>query len=396
MNDSAKKVKRPLLLVIAGAIGSVGLLFIEMGIAGLVRRQGAGSLVFLFAGAALLAPAIFLARAEKRQYRLSWLILPGFGLLFTGMILGLFEWAEGKHHPQYGNAGLTSLAVSLMAAGLAVIWPSRERRWATRALLVVLSLVTGFCLMFVLDPELRTYRAGWQKYNHGDYAGALEAFNECLLLRTNSATTFRARGVTRAALKNYEGAIADFTAAIRLDPNYERAYFDRGAARLILKNFDGAIADADEAMKLAPKDEWNYQLRGTAKTHTPDLDGAIADITESIRLNPKHAEAFSSRAYAKNLKGDHDGALADCAEALRLNPKFAKAYKNRAVAREAKGDHVGAVADCSAAIRLDPKLGEAFYVRGIARQSLGAVSESKLDLAEALRLGFVPPTKNEK
>ena len=396
MGELAEKVKRRVLLTVAGIVGSLGLLFIEMGIAGLIQRDAGGGVGMLCVGGTMLLPAIFLARVDKAHYRLSWLTLPGFALLFFGIVLGMVEWTGRKDYPRHGDMGSICLAAGFVVAGLTLVWPSQQRRLLLRTVACLGSLVLGLWLFYRLYPSFQAYRAGWQAYDHGDYAGALKAFNESLSIGTNSDVTLNARGRTKAALKDYDGAIADYSEAIRLDPKYEYAYYNRGSAKLAKKDYPGAIADASEAMRLSPKNELPSLLRGTAKADSGDYAGAIVDFTESIRISPKRPEPFSGRAYARNAQGDYDGALADCAAALRRNPSYAKAYKNRAAAKNGKGDHAGAIADCDEAIRLSPKLAEAFYIRGTAKQSAGDVPGSKSDFEEAARLGFVAPQKVEK
>lgn len=200
--------------------------------------------------------------------------------------------------------------------------------------------------------------AGYAK--NGDYAHAIELYDEALRLNPNFAAAYSARGAVYLRKFNWERAIADYTEAIRLDPKDVLSLENRGVAfkyrGLALNNkgdSERAIADYTEAIKLSPNNVDLLLRRGELYEASSKRDLAIADYDEAIKLAPNDSRALSMRALAYYFKHDYDRALADCDEAIRLTPNDATAYNNRGAVYQAKGDRDRAVTDYQKALSLN-------------------------------------------
>lgn len=97
---------------------------------------------------------------------------------------------------------------------------------------------------------------GILRYQMGDYAGAMEAFNKAL--DENPSTTdfmiYAYRGNTLSKMGMHSDAVAEFDKAILLRPtrmidypNWIRNYFNRGVAKYYLNNTEGACEDWKKA-----------------------------------------------------------------------------------------------------------------------------------------------------
>ncbi|MBF2072823.1 MAG: tetratricopeptide repeat protein [Synechococcales cyanobacterium C42_A2020_086] len=160
------------------------------------------------------------------------------------------------------------------------------------------------------------YNQGWQKYDEGDY----------------------------------QGAIADFTKAIAIKPDYAVAYNDRGLARSQINDSQGAIADFTEAIKHKPDYSLALYNRGVIRAETGDNAAAIEDYTQAIRINGDWgsrslATAYNNRGYAYYELSNHTAAVADLSEAIKLDPEYAKAFFNRGLAYAELGDRSAAATD---------------------------------------------------
>lgn len=160
------------------------------------------------------------------------------------------------------------------------------------------------------------YNQGWQKYDEGDY----------------------------------QGAIADFTKAIAIKPDYAVAYNDRGLARSQINDFQGAIADFTEAIKHKPDYSLALYNRGVIRAETGDNAAAIEDYTQAIRINGDWgsrslATAYNNRGYAHYELGNHTAAVTDLSEAIKLDPEYAKAFFNRGLAYAELGNKSAAATD---------------------------------------------------
>jgi tetratricopeptide (TPR) repeat protein len=96
------------------------------------------------------------------------------------------------------------------------------------------------------------YKQGIEKLQSGDYQGAIEAFNQAILLNPNNIDAYISRGIAYAALTNYQKAISDYDEALKLDPSNADAYNNRGVCRQALGDFQGAIQDFYEVIRLQP------------------------------------------------------------------------------------------------------------------------------------------------
>ena len=118
-----------------------------------------------------------------------------------------------------------------------------------------------------------------------------------------SAEAYLRRGTERFERGDFDGAIADFSEYTRLRPDDAAGWYKRGNAWSYKRNYDKAIADYTEVIRINPPRvvlAWNN--RGNAWLAKGEHDNAIADFDEAIRLNPNIKEAIHNRAVALALK----------------------------------------------------------------------------------------------
>jgi len=199
---------------------------------------------------------------------------------------------------------------------------------------------------------------GMDKYEKGDYQGAIAAYTQALVLKPNSAEGYLTRGVARYKLGDTQGAIADYNQTLKINPNFALAYNNRGAARSDLGDNQGAIADYDQALRINPNDVFAYNNRGLARSDLGDKQGAIADYNQALKINPNFAKAYYNRGSIRYKLGDKQGAIADYNQALKINPNFALAYFSRGAARSDLGDKQGAIDDFQRAAELFEQQGK--------------------------------------
>ncbi len=201
------------------------------------------------------------------------------------------------------------------------------------------------------------YIQGGDKYEKGDYQGAIQAFNQAIVLNPNYSEAYNNRGNSRFQSGDNQGAIADYNEALRINPNYADAYSNRGTIHSLLGDKKGAIADYNQALRINPNDAKAYNNRGIDRSKSGDNEGAIADYNEALRINPDY-DIYSNRGNARSDLGDKKGAIVDYNQALRINPNFAEAYYNRGNARSDLGDKQGAIQDFQKAAELFQQQGE--------------------------------------
>ncbi len=227
---------------------------------------------------------------------------------------------------------------------------------------------------------------GNDKYESGDYKGAIADYTQAIRLKPNYAEAYYKRGIAKEDLGQYLAAIADYDNAIRLKPNHTNAYVSRGVVKAGLGQYPAAIADYDNAIRLKPNHTNAYVNRGVAKEDLGQHLAAIADYDTAIRLKPNYAEAYHNRGNAKDDLGQHLAAIADYDTAIRLKPNYAEAYYNRGVVKAGLGQYLAAIADYDNAIRLRPNHTSAYVNRGVVKASLGQYLAAIADYDTAIRL----------
>ncbi|MEG5042840.1 MULTISPECIES: tetratricopeptide repeat-containing serine protease family protein [unclassified Microcoleus] len=214
------------------------------------------------------------------------------------------------------------------------------------------------------------YIQGREKFQKGDYQGAIQAFNQAIVLNPNYVDAYTNRGRARSSLGDDRSAIADFNQALRIDPNNDVAYLSRGFARSTLEDKQGALADFNQVLRISPNNAVANFTRGFARYRLGDKQGAIADFNQALRIDPNLALAYNKRGFARSDLGDTQGAIADFNQALRIDPNFAEVYLGRGFVRSNLGDKQGAIADYNQALRINPNFAEAYSLRGFTRYKL--------------------------
>lgn len=284
---------------------------------------------------------------------------------------------------------------------------------------------------------------GLDKYNRGDYDGALEDYEESLKINPNYALAFNNRGVVRKAQGDLQAAFDDYNIAIRLNPTDPDAIYNRGIIYNDWQDYERAIADYTEAIRLRPDYVKALINRGNSKHSAKMYESAIEDYLEAARHDPSHPDPhwglgnvyYDQRRFddaltayqryvdiagskanpfvvgrVKELKNknalgsemtaqeyfnraneiydtkDYAASIRDYTEAIRLNPEYTFAYNNRGNAHKNNGDLDAAIADYNQALRYNPNYALAYYNRAIAKKQKGDTRGAIADYTEAIRI----------
>ena len=140
----------------------------------------------------------------------------------------------------------------------------------------------------------------------GDYAQAIEDYDQALRLDPNVALTYYNRGITYSDLGDIARAIEDYDQALRLDPGYLDAYNNRGNAYRKIGEAARAIEDFDQALRLDPSDAEVYWNRALARCDLGQVEASRDDQMQSIRSG-----AFTAKPLQRSLRdlGFYKGAI---------------------------------------------------------------------------------------
>ncbi|WP_293132996.1 tetratricopeptide repeat protein [Microcoleus sp. bin38.metabat.b11b12b14.051] len=125
--------------------------------------------------------------------------------------------------------------------------------------------------LVAIDPKAEDfYNQGVDKYNKGDFKGAVEAYDRAIELNPNYTIAYSNGGSIRYQLGDKQGALADFDRALKIDPNNASAYYNRGTTRSTLKDKQGAMQDFQKAADLFQK-QGNTELYQNALNRIREL-----------------------------------------------------------------------------------------------------------------------------
>jgi tetratricopeptide (TPR) repeat protein len=164
---------------------------------------------------------------------------------------------------------------------------------------------------------------GIDKYNAGDFQGAIVYYDRAIEINRNYTDAYYHRGLAKSALRQEKAAIFDYNQAIEINRNYFKAYTDRGVSKYSLGYAKEAIVDFERAIAINPSYADAYFNRAGARASLGNLQGAISDYNETIRIKPNDAQAYFNRGVLTR-NSDPKGSQADLEKALQLNPNLLK------------------------------------------------------------------------
>jgi tetratricopeptide (TPR) repeat protein len=126
------------------------------------------------------------------------------------------------------------------------------------------------------------------KYEIGDYRGAILAYDEVIRLTPNNSEALFYRGMAYYNLGDNQAAIQDYNQdynqALKINPNYAEAYLNRGVARDALGDKQAVIQDFNQALKIDPNLALAYYNRGNAYATLGDKFQAISDFQQAAKI----------------------------------------------------------------------------------------------------------------
>ncbi|MBD2530470.1 tetratricopeptide repeat protein [Nostoc flagelliforme FACHB-838] len=232
------------------------------------------------------------------------------------------------------------------------------------------------------DLNLLYVKMGDKCFEKGEYANAINNYNQALEVNHGDVNLYYKRGLSHYQIGDYEAAIADYSQAIQINLQDAKFYNKRGLALYQLGRLEEAINDYTQAIRINPNVAVAYKNRAEARSHIGDNQGAIEDYTQAIKINPHYADAYKNRGIARYLLGSQPG----FPQAIKINPQDAIAYKKRGNARSDLGDFEGAIEDYTQAIQINPNYADAYYNRGNARSDLRDFEGAIEDYTQAIQI----------
>ncbi|MTJ08284.1 MULTISPECIES: tetratricopeptide repeat protein [unclassified Anabaena] len=224
--------------------------------------------------------------------------------------------------------------------------------------------------------------SGDEYFQKGEYAAAINSYNQALKLNDHDADIYYKLGLVNYQLGDYHTAIANYSQAINININHGKSYHQRGLAYYQIGAYQIAIEDYTQAIRINPHIAINYKNRADVRSHIGDNQGAIEDYNQAININPHYATTQKNKQISRYLL-DYQQQLQPV---INIDPDDAIGYKNRGNNRAELGDYEGAIADYTQAIQINNHDVDAYYHRGNAYSDLGNYSAAITDYTQAIKI----------
>lgn len=194
--------------------------------------------------------------------------------------------------------------------------------------------------------------AAWER---GDYAEALEVFDEVVRVHPNFPDVHNKRGLCLALLSRPREAEQAFSEAISIAPTYAEAHLNRGIVLQELGDHEAARQAFDEASKLDHRDGGAYPSdvgNQLAVTHAklgdlylvadrPKL--AAEQYAQALEVRPRFLDIRTKLAEALIDIGELEEARKELEFVLEKNANFTGARLRLGVVFNRMGDREGAI-----------------------------------------------------
>ncbi|MTJ49178.1 tetratricopeptide repeat protein [Dolichospermum sp. UHCC 0259] len=233
-----------------------------------------------------------------------------------------------------------------------------------------------------VDLTIFYLNLGDEYFQKGEYAAAINSYNQALQFNNNDADIYYQLGLVNYQLGDYHTAITNYSQAINININHPQAYYQIGLTHYQIGNYQIAIEAYTQAIRINPHIAINYKNRGDVRSHIGDTQGAIEDYNQAIKLNPDYFTTQKDRQISRYLLDDQQKSQ----QVINIDFDDAIGYKNRGYDRVELGDYEGAIADYTQAIQINPDDIDAYYCRGNANFDFGKYAAAITDYTQVVKM----------
>lgn len=219
---------------------------------------------------------------------------------------------------------------------------------------------------------------GINAMDKGDYAAAMDAFNQALSevkdIGSNEVDICLYKAAAQFAAGSYSGAIETYDTLLEYDKKNPDVYFLRGCVYLKNQESDKAVADFKQAVKYADDDGMYLQIYDALKGASQD-DAAENFLSEATEKKPGHqAKNYTVKGRIYLLKEQYDKAEEQLKKAIEKGDATANLYLAQvydATDRKEKAD------DCIRSyIEVYPESSVAYNEQGLSQMEAGQYTDA--------------------
>ncbi len=222
------------------------------------------------------------------------------------------------------------------------------------------------------DPDSTTWEAsvgyayylalGLAHYNVGEFAEAIQAYDQALQIEPRSADTLNSRASAEVGLEQYEKAESTYLEVLEINPSFALAQFDLGSlykyylidGRDPQLYFERAIELLTTQIEDDPENVFLLHYRSKAYTEVGNHANALVDAQAASELMPDHSDLTLHLALAYYYAGVYEEALTTLNAIEADFVENATYYDLRANVHLRDSLHEEALRDAQRALELSP------------------------------------------
>jgi tetratricopeptide (TPR) repeat protein len=162
------------------------------------------------------------------------------------------------------------------------LYNSKSKKIKSTSLLIILIFLTHIVLS--QNGEI-LFNTAFEKYEAGDFKGAIENYTKCIALEPTLAEAYHNRAMAKTNLKDFKGAILDHDKAISIDSTKADYFYNRGRAKYFFNDLMGCLIDNSIVIEMNPNFGLAYLNRGLVRVKIGNKKVGCEDLMKAKELN---------------------------------------------------------------------------------------------------------------
>jgi tetratricopeptide (TPR) repeat protein len=169
------------------------------------------------------------------------------------------------------------------------LYISKSKTRKTKSLLIIFVFLTRI----ILSQNGETiFNIAFEKYESGDFKGAIENYTKCIAIEPNLAEAYHNRAMAKTSLKDFQGAILDHDKAISIDSTKADYFYNRARAKYFYNDLMGCLIDNSIVIEMNPNFGLAYLNRGLVRVMIGNKKVGCEDLMKAKELNVANMQAI--------------------------------------------------------------------------------------------------------
>ena len=179
------------------------------------------------------------------------------------------------------------------------------------------------------DVQPDFLQQGVDLYQRGDLQGAIQAFEQEVLVNPGNATAYNNLGFLSYQQQHWSQSLAACQKAVELKPDYAEAYWNMGFAYEQQGQYPEAIQAMEKGIELSPLGNSGvYSNLGNMYARLERYEDATNAFQNAVLYNPEDAIAHNNLGVVRFKIGHFEDAVESFRRSVEIDPQYEEAKRN--------------------------------------------------------------------